>query len=213
MTPKRSTEDLIRALAGQPVPAPWSPVATLGATLGAGALPLALFLVLTGVRADLAGAMTQLAVQAKTVLPLGLGGLAGALAFASARPGQRFALWPLALPLALGMALVLLRLGIGPEATVMAEWVGSTALVCLLSITALSALPLATGLVFLRRAAPTRPALTGALLGLAVGGGVTAGYALHCTEDSPLFFMTWYSLAICLVTAMGAMWGGRFLRW
>jgi hypothetical protein len=65
----------------------------------------------------------------------------------------------------------------------------------------------------LRRAAPVRPGVTGALLGLAVGAGVAAGYALYCTEDSPLFFMLWYSLAIGIVAGCGAILGLRFLRW
>ena len=65
----------------------------------------------------------------------------------------------------------------------------------------------------LRRGAPARPALTGALLGLASAGGIAAGYALHCTEDSPLFFVSWYSLAILLVAGLGALAGRRVLHW
>ncbi len=213
MSAKRTTEDLIRDLAARPVPPAWSAASTLGGTLVTLVIPLGLFLLVTGLRPDLGQAMGLLAVQAKTVLPLVLAALAGALAFASARPGKRITLLPLALPFVLGMGLVILRLVTRPDAPLMPELLGSTAVICMISITALSALPLATALVLLRRSAPTRPGLTGALLGLAVGAGVTSGYALHCTEDSPLFYMVWYSLAICIVTAMGAMWGGRFLRW
>jgi hypothetical protein len=37
-------------------------------------------------------------------------------------------------------------------------------------------------------------------------------YAAHCTDDSPLFVATWYTLATALVTAIGALLGVRFLR-
>jgi hypothetical protein len=93
------------------------------------------------------------------------------------------------------------------------EIMGQTALACLVSVTVLSALPLAVGLWLMRHGAPTRPALSGALLGLAAGAGVTAGYALHCPDDSPLFFVLWYGLAMCLPTGFGALLGHRFLRW
>ncbi|MGA7427255.1 MAG: NrsF family protein, partial [Rhodoplanes sp.] len=33
------------------------------------------------------------------------------------------------------------------------------------------------------------------------------------TDDSPLFVATWYSLAITLVVAVGAVLGPRVLRW
>jgi hypothetical protein len=38
-------------------------------------------------------------------------------------------------------------------------------------------------------------------------------YAAHCTDDSPLFVATWYSLAIAFVTVVGAVIGSRVLRW
>jgi len=38
-------------------------------------------------------------------------------------------------------------------------------------------------------------------------------YALHCTDDSPLFVATWYSLAIAGVTVLGWAVGSRLLRW
>lgn len=47
----------------------------------------------------------------------------------------------------------------------------------------------------------------------AFAAGVAAGYALHCTEDSPLFFVSWYGLAIAIVGTLGAWLGHRFLRW
>jgi hypothetical protein len=38
-------------------------------------------------------------------------------------------------------------------------------------------------------------------------------YASHCTDDSPLFVATWYTIATALVTAIGALAGSRVLRY
>jgi hypothetical protein len=36
-------------------------------------------------------------------------------------------------------------------------------------------------------------------------------YAAHCTDDSPLFVATWYTLATALVTVVGALAGRKVL--
>jgi hypothetical protein len=75
------------------------------------------------------------------------------------------------------------------------------------------ALPLlAAALVGLRHGAPTRPAVTGAIAGLLSTGLAATLYASHCTDDSPLFVATWYTIAAALVTAIGALAGPRVLR-
>jgi hypothetical protein len=74
-------------------------------------------------------------------------------------------------------------------------------------------LPLLVAALFgLRHGAPTRPALAGAMAGLLSAGLAATLYASHCTDDSPLFVMTWYSIATALVTAIGALAGSRLLR-
>ena len=213
MTPRQTTEDLIRQLAASPAPRPFHAASAAVGMLALLAVALGLFWLVFGLRADLASAWSALAVQAKTALLLLLAILAVRLALGSSRPGERLALWPLALPVLLALLMVLLRVPQVPEGGLLPEMVGQTALACLASITLLSALPLAAGIVLLRRAAPTRPALTGALLGLAAGAGTASGYALHCTEDSPLFFVSWYGLATVIVALCGALLGRRFLRW
>ena len=55
--------------------------------------------------------------------------------------------------------------------------------------------------------------LTGALVGLASAALGAALYALHCTDDSPLFVATWYGAAALLMTGIGAILGARLLRW
>jgi hypothetical protein len=209
----RTTDDLIRDLARRPPPEPLNTMAVAGWMSAAIALGLGLFFSAFGLRADLLAAWQGLVVQAKTILPLALFVLALWSAFASVRPGMRLRLWPLALPVAAGLALALNRLaGLG-SAPLLPEVLGQTALACLLSITILSALPMAVGLWLLRKGAPTRPGLSGALLGLASASAIASGYALHCTEDSPLFFVTWYGVAILVSALLGGWLGRRCLRW
>jgi len=71
---------------------------------------------------------------------------------------------------------------------------------------------LAAALIALRHGAPTRPALAGAIAGLLSAGIAATFYASHCTDDSPLFVVTWYTIATALVTAVGALAGSRVLR-
>lgn len=212
MNDRRRTEDLIGALAAAPLPEPFRPGRTLAAMLCVMLAGLGLYLAIFGIRPDLGAAWAKLAVQAKTILPALLSLSAIWLALRSARPEGRVMLWLLALPGAVAGAMVLYRLS-GADGLSLAGMAGQTALACLGSIVLLSALPLAAGIVLFRRSAPTRPVVTGALLGLATAAAVASGYALHCTEDSPLFFVAWYGGAICLVGGIGAVAGHRFLRW
>jgi hypothetical protein len=74
--------------------------------------------------------------------------------------------------------------------------------------------PLLVGvLAALRYGAPTRPRLAGAAAGLLAGGLAATLYAAHCPDDSPLFVVTWYSLAIAMVVIAGSLIGPRVLRW
>ena len=213
MTDPRSTDDLIRRLAASPPPAPLSAPLAAGAILGAAALSAGLFLLLAGPRAGLLSALDNPAVLAKVVLPLVLAVAALVLALRSARPGAAVRPWVLAVPVAAALALFAVRLVQTPPAQILPTALGSSAAACLASITALSAPAIILGLALFRRGAALRPALTGALIGLAASGGAAAGYALHCTEDSPLFFVTWYGTAILIATSLGAAAGARFLRW
>jgi hypothetical protein len=67
-------------------------------------------------------------------------------------------------------------------------------------------------LIGLRQGAATRPALSGAAAGLMSGGLAATVYAAHCTDDSPLFVATWYSIGIAGLTVVGAAAGSRVLR-
>jgi hypothetical protein len=94
----------------------------------------------------------------------------------------------------------------------MPRLVGSNWRTCLTAIPLMSLPLLAAALFGLRQGAPTRPAIAGAIAGLASAGLAATLYASHCTDDSPLFVATWYSIATVLVTAIGALLGSRVLR-
>ncbi len=95
---------------------------------------------------------------------------------------------------------------------IMTRLVGNNWRTCLIAIPLMSLPLLAAALLGLRHGAPTRPAATGAIAGLLSAGLAATLYASHCTDDSPLFVVTWYTTATALVTAIGALAGSRVLR-
>jgi hypothetical protein len=95
----------------------------------------------------------------------------------------------------------------------MTRLVGNNSMVCLTAIPLLSLPLLAAALVGLRRGAPANPALAGALAGVLSAGLAATLYAAHCTDDSPLFVATWYTLATAAVAGIGALAGARLLRY
>jgi hypothetical protein len=91
--------------------------------------------------------------------------------------------------------------------------VGKTMTTCLVTIPLLSVLPVAVLHYTLRQGSVTAPLRAGFVAGLAGAGLSAAVSALHCTEDSPLFHVTWYGLAIAGVTLVSTLIGARTLRW
>ena len=209
------TDDLVRALAADTLPAS-APGPRLVRGLAAGALAVAvLSLPLLGFRPDPTAVVTSARVLLKQLLPLVLaaGAFGGALRLA--RPDGRLGRWGALLaaaPLLLLVA-VIAELAALPRAAWMPAMMGETSRFCVLWVTLMSLPPLAGALWALRGGASTRPAASGALAGLLAGSTGAALYAIHCTEDSPLFFAVWYALAILLATAAGAAIGRRLLRW
>jgi hypothetical protein len=186
----------------------------LGLAAGVGfALAGILFMLALGPRDDIAAAATTMRFLFKPALMLALAVAAGMLALRLVRPGTA------ARPAALGAVAGVLIIAVAAELLVVprdawaARLIGTNAQICLTSIPLLAIAPLAAALYALRRGAPTRPALAGAAAGLLAGGIGAALYATHCTDDSPLFVATWYSLAIALVAIAGALLGTRLLRW
>ena len=210
------TEDLISQLAGEPVADRRGIGGRAVTGLGIGFLiALALFLPVLGPRPDLMEAVQRPIVAVKMILPLLLGPVALVLALRSARPTtpapagvKALWLWP-----AVALALFLYAFATTAPGARAVAFLGHSIPICLPAIVVLSA-PILIGLFrALKDGAPTRPARCGALAGLAAAGFATALYSTFCNEDSPLFYAVWYSLGIGIVTAAGAVAGGRYLRW
>ncbi|MCZ7658676.1 MAG: DUF1109 domain-containing protein [Xanthobacteraceae bacterium] len=207
------TDHLVRSLAADGA-AVRRPEAVLPAALIAGALvSAALFAAFLGPRADIAAVATAPRFLLKFIETLLLAATASLVMLRLARPGARPAGALLLLAPALLAAAIGVELATVPREGWWMNLTGKNAMVCLVSVPLLSLPVLAALLVVLRRGAPSRPWAAGAVAGLAAGGLGAALYAAHCTDDSPLFVAAWYTLAIALVTAAGALLGGRLLRW
>ncbi|WP_400769778.1 NrsF family protein [Methylosinus sporium] len=210
------TEELIGALVADHAPSRFRFAQIFAGALVAAALVAgAALLAFIGVRADLGVAMHTLRFLAKfavTLCLLAAGvGLLRRLATPGAVPGYwRFAplLALLALLIAVGLELIA-----APAESWGARLVGHNARACVLLIPLIATGPLAILMLALRRGAPSRPTLAGAVAGLVAGALAASFYATHCTDDSPLFVAVWYSLAIGIVTLAGAALGARLLRW
>ena len=209
------TDDLIRALAADAKPAqPLLPVMVIWLVPALIVALVGLWATL-GFRADLAQALVTPVSAVRFVLTGALGLVGARIALLLARPeGRGLArLWPLGAVALVALALLVWALIATPSDAVRMAVVGKTMTTCLVTIPLLSVLPVAAILHMLRRGATTAPALAGFVAGLTGGGMSAAIYALHCTEDSPLFYVTWYGLAILMVTFVTTIIGPRVLRW
>ncbi len=148
---------------------------------------------------------------ATLALAIPAGRLAMDLARPGARPGRRLAALLVAPALVLVVAII--DLALSPASTWLPQAEGQNAIYCTLCVPLLSLAPLAGFLYALSRAAPTDPRLAGLIAGLASAGVGATIYALHCTDDSPLFVMLWYTLGVAITGAIGAWLGPRVLRW
>jgi hypothetical protein len=209
------TEHLVEALVADRAAGRKPISAALGAALALGGVAsLVLFLVDLGVRADIRPALATWRFDLKVAMMVVALILAFGLCLDCARPDASRRPMRRLLPLAaLAVMAIVLELSVVPTVAWSTRLVGSNSLVCLSAIPLLSIAPLAAVLAILRRGAPASPAVAGAAAGvLAAASGATL-YAFHCFDDSPLFVVTWYSLATVPVVLAGALIGRRMLRW
>jgi len=185
------------------------------ALLAAAPVSIAIFVAELGMRPDIMTAMRNPFFDLKFAVTLALAISAIAVALHLSRPeaSLRGFGWYLLIPAGLLVA------GIGGEMMMpqrmpmMMRMVGQNSRVCVMAIPAMS-LPLLVAALFgLRHGASARPALSGAVAGLLSAGLAATLYASHCTDDSPLFVATWYTIATALVAAFGALVGSRVLRY
>lgn len=186
----------------------------LGAALAAGVLvSLGVFLVALGVRPDIGSALLSWRFDVK--LAIAAVAVTAALIDCLRWIGPERRNAPAVSLVAVGLlvAWVGIELASVPPGEWYSRMVGSNAVVCLVSIPALSLAPLAALLWVMRSGAPSSPAWAGAAVGGVSAACGAALYATHCMEDSPLFVAIWYSLAALPVIGSGALAGSRLLKW
>lgn len=210
------TDDLIEALVEDravrsPRPRPATILALLVGAVAAGIV----FMLSLHPRPDIVQAAGTYRFLLKAVLALILATSAISLALYFVQPEavSRRRLWLIAAVPVLLAAAAVGELIVMPEATWMPGMMGINPVFCVFMIALLSLGPLLAFLAALRYGAPSDPGLAGALAGLASGGIGAAVFVIHCPNDSPLFVIVWYSLAIGFVTLAGYFAGRRWLRW
>jgi hypothetical protein len=209
------TDQLIALLAADPKRE--RPVAaTLALVLAAGALGVSLVaLPLLGVRPDLWTALGDGRVLVKHLLVIFMLLAAFGASIRVVRPGLTLGVWGLLMTVIAGFALLAAlgaMMATPPEAWG-AAMQGTTGWVCMPFIVGMSIPLLAASIWALRRGAPSYPWMGGAMAGLLSGSLAAAIYAMHCTEDSPIYYVVWYGIALAAVTFAGALLGNRWLRW
>ena len=165
------------------------------ALMAAAPVSLLMFFTELGVRPDVMTAMRSPFFDLKFAVTLALAIAAIAVSLHLSRPeaSLRGFGWLLLIPAGL------LTAGIGGEMMMpqrlpmMTRLVGSNSRVCMTAI-------------------PLLPAVAGAIAGMLSAGLAATLYASHCTDDSPLFVATWYTISTALVTAIGALAGSKLLR-
>ncbi|OCX65359.1 hypothetical protein BFP70_09850 [Thioclava sp. SK-1] len=196
------TQDLIAQLSQQPAARPMRPGRYGAVLVLAALLPLLGFWGIMGLRPGLLQMLAQPVVALKTALPLFCAGWSLFAVIRFTRPGARLPLWPLILPLLVGIGLIVY--GVAP-ASGSAQWTPFYISECVGLIIVLAALPIVVAVHVFSQGASTRPGASAALSGLAASSLAASGYSLYCTQDNPLFFVIWYGIAIGVSTALS--WG------
>lgn len=209
------TDDLIKALSTDVRPAmPMARAWWIAGALGAVAAAIVFFMTI-GPRPDIADAMETVRFPFKFVVTTALAATAFGLLRALSRPAaelRRAWPWLLLAPALLGLAVVAEVFAV-PADQLATRLVGKNLAVCLTFIPLIGTGPLAMFLAALRHGAPTRASLAGAVAGLAAGGFAATFYAAHCTDDSPLFVASWYTIAVAILAMLGAVIAPRVARW
>ena len=209
------TEQLIRTLAADSAHRAL-PVGYVLALALVAAVPvsLAMFAAGLGVRPDVMSAMHNPFFDLKFVETMALAAVAIAVSLHLSRPEASLKGWGwlLLIPAGILAAGLASEMMIAQKAPMMTRLIGTNSRICLTAIPLMSLPLLAGALIGLRHGAPARPAVAGAIAGLLSAGLAATLYASHCTDDSPLFVATWYTIAIALVTAVGALAGSKVLK-
>jgi len=213
---RMDTDQLIRSLAadnahrGRPVG-----LALALALLAAAPVSLLMFFAELGVRPDVGIAMHNPFFDLKFAVTLALAISAITVSLHLSRPetSLRGFGWLLMIPAGILVAAISGEMMMPQRLPMMTRLIGSNSRVCMTAIPLMSLPLLAASLIGLRHGAPARPAVAGAVAGMLSAGLAATLYASHCTDDSPLFVATWYTIATAVVTAIGALVGSRVLKY
>jgi len=181
-----------------------------------GAAAMALLIALLGLRPDMGAAIGTTPFWMKFGFTAAVAALGVAATCRLARPDAtlRPTFWiAVAAPFTVVAAMATVELLAVAPADRITVWLGGSWKTCPAWILVISAPILLAVTLSMRRFAPTRPVLTGAVLGMAAGGLGATVYGLHCQENAAAFLATWYVLGMAIVGAVGAAIGPRVLRW
>jgi hypothetical protein len=210
------TDQLIRTLAADNAhqSRPVGFVLMLG-LLAAAPVSLLMFFSELGIRPDVMTAMRNPFFDLKFAVTLALAISATAVSLHLSRPeaSLRGFGWWLLVPAGLLVAGISGEMMMPQRTPMMTRLVGKNSMACMTAIPEMALPLLAAALYGLRQGAPSRPAVAGAVAGLLSAGFAATVYASHCTDDSPLFVATWYTIATALVAAVGALVGAKVLRY
>lgn len=210
------TDHLIRTLAADAPMRQWPLGLAFAAAVSAGVVVSACYFFLElGVRANALESLSTLRFPFKFVVALALTVPALVACYRLARPNGSLGSWGqafLVAPVFLATG-VLVELSVVPPELWRERLIGQNSSWCLYLIPLMALAPLIAMVAVLRYGAVTQPRLASLAAGLAAAGLSATLYAAHCTDDSPLFLATWYSIATAIVVVASLLLVPRFLRW
>jgi hypothetical protein len=213
---RMETDQFIRSLAAdnaqRPLPVG---IILLLALMAATPVSTAMLLLGLGVRPDIMVAMRNPFFDLKFVVTMALAISAATISLHLSRPEASLQGWGwfLIAPIVVLVFGIVSEMMLPQRLPMLTRLVGRNSMLCMSAIPLLSLPILGAAMLGLRHGAPARPAVTGAIAGLLSAGAAATLYASHCTDDSPLFVATWYTLAAAIVAGLGALIGGRVLRY
>jgi hypothetical protein len=213
---RMDTDQLIRTLAADnaqralPVG-----IILLLALMAATPVSTAMLLLGLGIRPDIMVAMRNPFFDLKFVVTMALAISAATVSLHLSRPEASLQGWGwlLIAPVVVVAGGIVSEMMLPQRLPMLTRLVGHNSMVCMSAIPALSLPILTAAMIGLRHGAPARPAVAGAIAGLLSAGAAATLYASHCTDDSPLFVATWYTIATGMVAGLGALIGRRVLRY
>lgn len=211
------TDDLVAVLARSAAPVDARAVGRqFSMTLLVGSLlSVAAMLVFLGPRPDWRIAIELPMFWMKVAFPAAIAVAAFVAVRRLSHPGMRLGgtIAGLAVPVTVVWLMAFSVLSDAPASDRAAMVLGTSWWQCPLIITALSVPAFVAAFRAVKRLAPTRLELTGAVAGLFAGAAAAFTYAFYCVEMQAPFLAVWYVLGMLIPAAVGALVGRKILRW